>query len=46
MDPKSGNNIGSNLTVKKTQDIDGLTEVWLTEAELAGPQYMNSTENA
>ena len=37
---------GVNKTTRKTRELDDFTVIWLTEAQLAGPMYMNSVEDA
>ena len=46
LDPESGGCSGSNYTVRETSSKGHEKEVWVTEAIMAGPKYMNSADHA
>ena len=46
IDPKDGKNIGTSLSSRSQSKSEKGLDIWLTETQLAGPQYFNSPEHA
>ena len=45
-DPESGGNVVINETSRKTQRVDKVLKVLLTQAQLGGPNFLNSIDHA